>query len=30
MSGFGAYELDMRWGIDFAVSSANKCIEVPV
>ncbi|CAK9064314.1 unnamed protein product [Durusdinium trenchii] len=27
MSGFGAYELDMTWGIDFAVSSANKCIE---
>eukprot|EP00928_Gymnodinium_smaydae_P025978 TRINITY_DN20536_c0_g1_i3.p1 TRINITY_DN20536_c0_g1~~TRINITY_DN20536_c0_g1_i3.p1 ORF type:complete len:415 (-),score=104.15 TRINITY_DN20536_c0_g1_i3:269-1513(-) len=27
MSGFGAYELRMDWGIDFAVSSANKCIE---
>eukprot|EP00435_Cladocopium_sp_Y103_P034271 s789_g8.t2 len=27
MSGFGAYDLDMTWGIDFAVSSANKCIE---
>mmetsp|Transcript_44844 Transcript_44844/g.104735 ORF Transcript_44844/g.104735 Transcript_44844/m.104735 type:complete len:421 (+) Transcript_44844:25-1287(+) len=27
MSGFGAYPLDMSWGIDFAVSSANKCIE---
>ncbi|CAJ1415114.1 unnamed protein product [Effrenium voratum] len=27
MSGFGAYPLDMAWGIDFAVSSANKCIE---
>lgn len=27
MSGFGAYDLQMEWGIDFAVSSANKCIE---
>jgi 2-aminoethylphosphonate-pyruvate transaminase len=27
MSGFGAYELRMDWGIDYAVSSANKCIE---
>lgn len=27
MSGFGAYNLQMSWGIDFAVSSANKCIE---
>merc|ERR1719223_118394 len=27
MSGFGAYELKMEWGIDYAVSSANKCIE---
>jgi 2-aminoethylphosphonate-pyruvate transaminase len=27
MSGFGAYDLQMDWGIDFAVSSANKCIE---
>jgi len=27
MSGFGAYDLEMTWGIDFAVSSANKCIE---
>lgn len=27
MSGFGAYDLRMDWGIDFAVSSANKCIE---
>lgn len=27
MSGFGAYDLQMSWGIDFAVSSANKCIE---
>ena len=24
MSGFGAYDLQMDWGIDFAVSSANK------
>ncbi|CAE8703577.1 unnamed protein product, partial [Polarella glacialis] len=27
MSGFGALDLQMSWGIDFAVSSANKCIE---
>lgn len=27
MSGFGAYDLQMDWGIDVAVSSANKCIE---
>jgi 2-aminoethylphosphonate-pyruvate transaminase len=27
MSAFGAYDLQMDWGIDFAVSSANKCIE---
>jgi 2-aminoethylphosphonate-pyruvate transaminase len=27
MSGFGAYDLRMDWGIDFAVSSSNKCIE---
>mmetsp|Transcript_73686 Transcript_73686/g.134810 ORF Transcript_73686/g.134810 Transcript_73686/m.134810 type:complete len:437 (+) Transcript_73686:44-1354(+) len=27
MSGFGAYELRMDWGVDFAVSSSNKCIE---
>merc|ERR1719454_71632 len=27
MSGFGAYPLRMDWGVDFVVSSANKCIE---
>lgn len=28
MSAFGAYPVDMpRWGIDYVVSSANKCIE---
>lgn len=27
MSGFGAYEVQMDWGIDYVVSSANKCIE---
>jgi len=27
MSGFGSYELRMDWGIDFAVSSSNKCFE---
>lgn len=27
MSGFGGYDLQLKWGIDFAVSSANKCIE---
>lgn len=27
MSGFGAYDLQMSWGIDFAVSSANKLFE---
>eukprot|EP00933_Yihiella_yeosuensis_P005039 TRINITY_DN109455_c0_g1_i1.p1 TRINITY_DN109455_c0_g1~~TRINITY_DN109455_c0_g1_i1.p1 ORF type:complete len:413 (+),score=81.93 TRINITY_DN109455_c0_g1_i1:76-1314(+) len=27
MSGFGAYDMQMHWGIDWAVSSANKCIE---
>ncbi|MFN8468088.1 MAG: 2-aminoethylphosphonate--pyruvate transaminase [Caldilineaceae bacterium] len=28
MSSFGAYPIDLRaWGIDFLISSANKCIE---
>jgi len=27
MSAFGAYDLQMDWGIDYAVSSSNKCIE---
>lgn len=27
MSGFGAYEVDMKWGIDYLVSSSNKNLE---
>jgi 2-aminoethylphosphonate-pyruvate transaminase len=27
MSGYGAYDVDMNWGIDFLASSANKNIE---